>query len=179
MTYIRRRGSTRRSHTRRSRQGTGDNGIPVTGVLTLILVGKVWGGNLVSIKISREGIPPFAATFLVERHAPFDPGIPALLAPAYQTFVAAFLSYALRLWMIRRYPVSRPASFIFPAPMFGVVFSAAAPGESVTPALAGGVGSHGRGDLSGQQAGPGFVKRSSDSADASHHAPRVRYHFPR
>ena len=40
------------------------DGIPLNGMLLLILVCGLWGGNLVSIKISNHGIPPLmAATF--------------------------------------------------------------------------------------------------------------------
>jgi drug/metabolite transporter (DMT)-like permease len=35
--------------------------IPLTGVLLLIMVSIIWGGNMVSIKISNQGIPPILA----------------------------------------------------------------------------------------------------------------------
>lgn len=41
-----------------------EEGIPLNGMLLLVLVSFLWGGNLVSIKISNPGIPPvLAATF--------------------------------------------------------------------------------------------------------------------
>ncbi len=44
-----------------NRSGTSDAPIPLTGVLLLIMVSIIWGGNMVSIKISNQGIPPILA----------------------------------------------------------------------------------------------------------------------
>jgi drug/metabolite transporter (DMT)-like permease len=38
-----------------------DETIPLRGVLLLILVSALWGGNMVSIKVSNQGIPPILA----------------------------------------------------------------------------------------------------------------------
>jgi drug/metabolite transporter (DMT)-like permease len=38
--------------------------IPLSGVLLLILVSLLWGGNMVSIKVSNQGIPPILAATL-------------------------------------------------------------------------------------------------------------------
>ena len=35
--------------------------IPLTGVLVLVLLSLLWGGNMVSIKVSNQGIPPILA----------------------------------------------------------------------------------------------------------------------
>lgn len=38
--------------------------VPLTAVLLLILVSAIWGGNIVSIKVSNQGIPPILAATL-------------------------------------------------------------------------------------------------------------------
>jgi drug/metabolite transporter (DMT)-like permease len=38
--------------------------IPLTGVLVLVLLSLLWGGNMVSIKVSNQGIPPILAAAL-------------------------------------------------------------------------------------------------------------------
>lgn len=35
--------------------------VPVNGLLLLVLVSLIWGGNMVSIKVSNEGVPPILA----------------------------------------------------------------------------------------------------------------------
>jgi drug/metabolite transporter (DMT)-like permease len=44
-----------------NRSSANDAPIPLTGVLLLIMVSIIWGGNMVSIKISNQGIPPILA----------------------------------------------------------------------------------------------------------------------
>lgn len=44
-----------------NRPHSADETIPLRGVLLLILVSVLWGGNMVSIKLSNEGIPPILA----------------------------------------------------------------------------------------------------------------------
>ena len=55
--------------------------IPVTGMLLLIMVSFLWGGNMVSIKISNLGVPPVMA-------ATIRSGLAAFLIWTYARSVA-------------------------------------------------------------------------------------------
>ena len=102
--------------------------IPLGGGLLLVLVCFLWGANVVSIRISNQGIPPLLAAAL-----------------AYQCVIVAFFSYVLWFWMISQFPVSTLTAFTFLAPLFGVILGAAALSEPVSPPVWIGLGLVGAG----------------------------------
>ena len=53
----------------------------------------------------------------------------------YQSVIVTFASFLLWFWLLTRYPATRVQSFVFLAPISGLLFAAALLGEPVTPRL--------------------------------------------
>ncbi len=74
-----------------------------------------------------------AAALIIERGDPVSLEASVVGALAYQIVLVSFVSYLVWFWMVHRYPVSRLSSFLFLAPLFGVIFSKLVLGDELTP----------------------------------------------
>lgn len=111
----------------------------------------LWGGCTVAIKATRLSRIRPAKTLL------YQLAVSALVLPlfslvlgetgirgmtpliaaclVYQAVCVAFVTYLVWFWLIRNYPASRLAGFLFFTPLFGVLFGAALLGEPLTLSL--------------------------------------------
>ena len=65
----------------------------------------------------------------------FDLSTFAWVSIALQTFVGAFASYLVWMWLLGRYPTTKMGAFVFLTPIFALLFGSLWLGEPITPDL--------------------------------------------
>lgn len=88
---------------------------------------------LYQLAVSALVLPPFSLALGEAGIVRMTPIIALCLV--YQIVWVAFITYLIWFWLIRRYPASRLAAFIFFTPLFGVIFGAGLLSEPVTVSL--------------------------------------------
>jgi drug/metabolite transporter (DMT)-like permease len=102
-----------------------------------LTAGLLWGATTVVVKkggrvplspprmlfyqVAISSVLLIGASVALREPGVVAPTVPVLAALAYQAVVVAFASYLAWFWLLRRYPASDLAPFLFWTPLFGVL----------------------------------------------------------